>query len=157
MNKLGHWRLREGLTLPPDFQDNPPLGFIYKVTDKVNKKWYFGQKKMITTVSRPPLKGKVRKRKVIKQTDWKTYTTSCNTLKFEISQRPKQEFDFEILHFVDSKWMMDYIELWYQIHYDAMFVENSYNSIVNVRLSKFDSMREKWSSVKQELQYLYQI
>lgn len=103
---------------------------------------------MITTVSRPPLKGKVRKRKVVKQTDWKTYTTSCNTLKSEISKRSKKEFDFEILHFVDSKWMLNYLELWYQIQTDALFDENSYNGIVNVRLSKFDTMRKKWSSVK---------
>ena len=39
---LGHWHLREGLSLPQDFDENPPLGFIYKVTDKVNGKWYIG-------------------------------------------------------------------------------------------------------------------
>jgi hypothetical protein len=90
---------------------------------------------------RPPLKGKVRKRKIVKQTDWRTYTSSCNTLKFEILQRDKSEFDFEILHFVDCKWMLSYVELWYQMHYKAMFTDESYNGIVNVRLSKFDSMR----------------
>ena len=149
---LGHWHLREGLTLPVDFEENPPLGFIYKVTDKVNNKWYIGQKKITKVEKRPPLKGKVRKRKIVKQTDWKTYTSSCNTLKFEILQRPKEEFDFEILHFVDCKWMLSYVELWYQMQMEAMFDSNSYNGIVNVRLSKFDSMKEAiketWSNLK---------
>ena len=148
---LGHWHLREGLSLPQDFDENPPLGFIYKVTDKVNGKWYIGQKKITKVEKRPPLKGKVRKRKVVKQTDWRTYTSSCNTLKFEILQRDKSEFDFEILHFVDCKWMLSYVELWYQMHYKAMFTDESYNGIVNVRLSKFDSMRQKWSDIEKEL------
>lgn len=148
---LGHWHLREGLELPINFDEDPPLGFVYKVTDKVNNKWYIGQKKITKVEKRPPLKGKVRKRKIIKQTDWRTYTTSCNTLKFEIIQRPKEEFDFEILHFVDCKWMLSYLELWYQMQMNAMFDENSYNGIINVRLSKFASMKEKWESINKTL------
>lgn len=113
MSDLGHWHLRDGLSLPKDFDVDPPFGFVYKITDKVKNKWYIGQKKIIRIEKRPPLKGKVRKRKFVKQTDWKTYTSSCNQLKFEIIQRNKDEFDFEILEFVDCKWMLSYLELWY--------------------------------------------
>lgn len=34
---------------------------------------------------------------------------------------------------------------------EAMFDSNSYNGIVNVRLSKFDSMKEKWEEIKKDL------
>lgn len=30
---------------------------------------------------------------------------------------------------------------------NAMFDENSYNGIINVRLSKFESMKEKWEKI----------
>jgi hypothetical protein len=44
--------------------------------------------------------------------------------------------------------MLNYLELYYQIILEAMFDENSYNGIVNVRLKKFESMKEKWAKVK---------
>lgn len=47
--------------------------------------------------------------------------------------------------------MLSYVELWYQMKMKAMFDENSYNGIVNVRLSKFDSMRQKWSDIEKDL------
>jgi hypothetical protein len=47
--------------------------------------------------------------------------------------------------------MLSYLELWYQMQMNAMFDENSYNGIINVRLSKFASMKEKWESINKTL------
>ena len=41
---LGHWELADGVTLPEDFEENPPMGFVYKIENKETnlKKYYFG-------------------------------------------------------------------------------------------------------------------
>lgn len=79
---------------------------------------------------------------------WKTYQSSSNKLKAEIKELGEENFTFEILEFVDCKWMLNYLELYYQIILEAMFDDNSYNGIVNVRLRKFESMKEKWAKVE---------
>lgn len=124
-NHRGHWKLRKGLK----FQDNA-YGFVYRITNKSNGKWYVGQKK------------------IDKRGLWKTYNSSSNKLKAEIKELGEENFDFEILEFVDCKWMLNYLELYYQIILEAMFDENSYNGIVNVRLKKFASMKERWKKVR---------
>ena len=83
-----------------------------------------------------------------KQGKWKSYQSSSNKLKAEIKELGEDKFAFEILEFVDCKWMLNYLELYYQIILDAMFDEQSYNGIVNVRLRKFESMKERWKKMK---------
>lgn len=141
---LGHWVLAEGVELPEDFEENPPMGFIYRITDTVLNKDYIGKKQITKIERKPPLKGKVRKRKVVKQTDWKTYTSSCNQMKIEIFKRGKDDFKFEILQFVDTKWELAFFELYHQIQENVMFREDSYNGIINVRLSKFSKFIKKY-------------
>ena len=121
----GKWKLRKGLKFQED-----AYGFVYRITNKSNGKWYIGQKKLD------------------KKGLWKTYNSSCNKLKKEIKELGEENFTFEILEFVDCKWMLNYLELYYQIILEAMFDENSYNGIVNVRLRKFESMKEKWKKVR---------
>lgn len=140
---LGHWTLFEGTELPEDFDYNPPLGFVYKITRKADGKFYIGQKKVLKTEKRPPLKGRVRKRKVVKQSDWRTYCRSSNILKEEIAEKGKDAFTFEILEFCDSKWLMSYEELRLQMLNNVMLRDDSYNGIINVRLAKFQSIIEK--------------
>lgn len=79
---LGHWNADKA-------QGNAEtaIGFVYRITDKDNGRFYIGQKKLYKTETRPPLKGKVRKRKIIKESDWRTYCGSCNELKAEIQKR----------------------------------------------------------------------
>lgn len=63
MIDLGHWRLGENIQLPEDFENNIPVGFVYQVCDKTTGKFYIGQKKIIKTETRPPLKRKGKKTK----------------------------------------------------------------------------------------------
>lgn len=44
MNDLGHWTLFKGVELPSDFEENPPLGFVYKITRKSDGKFYIRSK-----------------------------------------------------------------------------------------------------------------
>ena len=122
------WKLRKGLKFQED-----AYGFVYRITNKSNGKWYIGQKK------------------IDKRGLWKSYNSSSNKLKAEIKELGEEQFDFEILEFVDCKWMLNYLELYYQIILEAMFDDNSYNGIVNVRLKKFSSMKERWKKLHKKL------
>ena len=148
----GHWKLADGVKRP----DEVPLGFVYRITEKNTGRSYIGQKKVTTVETRPPLKGYVRKRKKLKQTDWRTYCGSSSEVVLAIIKQGENAFKFEILCFTDSKWMLSYLELWFQMREDVMFDPMSFNGIVNVRLSKFASMKEKWESFKRDYpQYLH--
>lgn len=141
---LGHWSLYKGVSLPENFIDNPPLGFVYLIRRKSDGKFYIGQKKILRTEKRPPLKRKVRRRIIVKQSDWRTYCGSSNELKSDIAELGEDAFIFEIVEFCNSKWMMTYEELRLQMLNNVLLRHDTYNGIVNVRLSKFDSMIESY-------------
>lgn len=148
---LGHWQLLENVTLPEDFEENPPLGFVYRIENKETGKFYIGQKKIIKVEKRPPLKGKVRKRKIIKQSDWKTYYGSSNDLKNDVKTLGEDKFKFTIIRFCDSKWECSYWELYHQMHNHVLFREDSYNGIINVRISKFQKFIDQYRDEVQNL------
>lgn len=146
---LGHWELANNITLPEDFEENPPMGFVYRIENKETGKFYIGQKKIIKVEKRPPLKGKVRKRKIVKQSDWKTYCGSSNELKKDVESLGEDKFDFKIIRFCDCKWECAYWELYYQMLNHVLFREDSYNGIINVRISKFQKFIDRY---KDEIQ-----
>lgn len=133
-----------GCKVPEDIFDRQPHGFVYRITDKETKKFYIGQKKMKKKITRPPLKGQVRKRKSVKDSNWKTYTSSSNQLNYDLEAYGLDRFNFEILEFCYDQWSLTYWELWWQLHENVMFRKDSYNGIINIRLSKFDSIIEKY-------------
>ena len=49
------------------------FGFIYEVHHIESGKKYIGKKQLMSNRTLPPLKGQKRKRKVVKESDWKTY------------------------------------------------------------------------------------
>ena len=61
-------------------------------------------------------------------------------MKEDIAKLGEEAFTFEILEFCESKWMMSYEELRLQMLNNVMLRQDSYNGIVNARLSKFDSI-----------------
>ena len=83
---------------------------------------------------------------VVKQTDWRTYNGSSGLLNLDIVSRGADEFTFEIIKFVDTKWELSYWELKYQMDYDVMFRNDTYNGIINVRLAKFQKFVDKYQN-----------
>lgn len=108
-------------------------GFVYLITNLTNSKKYIGKKEFYKVIKRPPLKGKKLKRKTTVFTDWQTYTGSSNQLNQDIANGDIIRKD--ILKLVTSKSSATYYELKYQMEADALFRDDYYNGVINIRLS----------------------
>ena len=89
------------------------FGFIYEVIHNPTGQKYLGKKVLQFNRKLPPLKGQKRKRKVVKESDWKTYYGSHQTIKTLIKEGKQEEFSREILKFVPTKKLLTYFECKY--------------------------------------------
>ena len=89
------------------------FGFIYEVTHRPTGHKYIGKKVLQFNRKLPPLKGQKRKRKVVKESDWKTYYGSHQTIKQLLKENKQQEFLREIIQFVPTKKLLTYYECKY--------------------------------------------
>ncbi len=108
--------------------------FVYRITNRSNGHFYIGKKFFWKTITRPPLKGKKRKRKEIKESDWKTYHGSSNALLLDIEEFGHDAFEREIIYLCTTKAEAAYMELWYQMKENVLFRNDSYNGIISVRI-----------------------
>ena len=86
------------------------FGFIYEVQHIPTGRRYIGKKVLEFNRTLPPLKGTKRKRKVVKESDWKTYYGSHKEIKDLIKENKQDEFRREILMYVSSKKLLTYYE-----------------------------------------------
>jgi hypothetical protein len=89
------------------------FGFIYEITHIPTGRKYIGKKVLQFHRTLPPLKGQKRKRKVITESDWKTYYGSNKDVKALLKEKRSEEFTREILDFVPSKKLLTYYECKY--------------------------------------------
>ena len=89
------------------------FGFIYEVFHKPSGKKYLGKKVLHFNRTLPPLKGMKRKRKVVKESDWRTYFGSHVEIKQLIKEEKQNEFVRRILQFVPTKKLLTYYECKY--------------------------------------------
>jgi hypothetical protein len=97
---------------------------------------YIGKKQIEKKTKRPPLKGKKRKRIIVGESDWKTYTGSSDRLNADIEKYGKHKFKFEIIRSCGNKSELAYMETFYQFQSEALLREDYYNGILNVRIGK---------------------
>lgn len=126
------------INIPENVQDW--FGFVY-VIERLNagqgeKKFYFGCKQFIKNTKLPPKKGKTRKRKVQKESDWKDYYGSSEELKKDVQTHGKENFKRTILKLCTCKWQLKYEELKVQIENNVLFRDDCYNSMMNVRINR---------------------
>ena len=107
-------------------EDN--MGFGYIVTDKKTKMKYIGKKAFFSKVTKPPLKGKKRKRRSLKESDWKTYCGSSETVKELVEENGLDHFDREILYLCKSKGELNYMELREQVIRDVLLKPDEYHN-----------------------------
>ncbi len=115
---------------------NDYVGFVYVITDLSNKKKYVGKKLFNSTRRLAPLKGKTRKRKVVKESDWKNYFGSSEEVKLLVETNGKESFYREIIHLCNSKGIMSYLETKEQFDREVLLSDEYYNGIINCKIHR---------------------
>jgi hypothetical protein len=95
------------------------FGFIYQVTHLPTGRKYLGKKQLISVTTKALGKKELalitdkrasKKKKVTKESDWKTYYGSHSEIKSLIKEGKQSEFSREILIFTPSKKLHTYYE-----------------------------------------------
>lgn len=102
------WKYKDSIIESLDqLPDSKAIGFIYIITQLSTGKRYIG-KKLLTKAATKQIKGV--KKKIRKESDWKSYWSSSPKIKSWIEENGYEDFRREILVFVSSKGMLAYAE-----------------------------------------------
>lgn len=120
----------QGIEWEPN-PEEPYESFVYLIT-RDDGKFYVGKKQFYFNRTLPPLKGQKKKRKVKKESDWRTYFGSMDALAEEAQSTPER-FKREILHLCTTNAQSSYLEAREQFDRRVLEVDNSYNGWIMVR------------------------
>ena len=110
------------------------IGYVYRITNKTNKRQYIGKKLFWFSKTRT-IKGKKKKEKVL--SDWQSYWSSSEELKKDVLELGEDNFTREILYLCSTKGTMSYLELREQM--DNRVLENQllwYNGFVGGKIHR---------------------
>jgi hypothetical protein len=110
------------------------FGFVYLITNLDNDKKYIGKKWFWSSRKLPPLKGKTRKRKVVKESDWKKYYGSSDEVKLLVEQLGESNFKREILRLCKTKGECTYYEAKMQFDFDVLLRDDYYNEFIGCKI-----------------------
>lgn len=137
---MSHWKyMGESVSEPPE----GAYGFVYMLTNTLDKRRYIGRKYFYTSRKKPLTKrqksaGRVRSTRIHKESDWKEYCGSSDVLLQDIDKLGKDKFTFEILAYGYTKGQVNYLEENLQHKYDVLTDDKFYNNSIGSR--KFVSM-----------------
>ena len=123
------YKSKEITELPEDC-----VGFVYIITNTTNNKKYIGKKLAKFRTTKPPLKGRKNKRRGTKESDWREYYGSSDSLNEDIEEIGKDKFTREILFYCRNKSELSYIEAREQFNHKVLESEDYYNGHIRVRV-----------------------
>ena len=110
------------------------VGFVYQITNTVNGRMYICKKLARFKRSRPPLKGRKKKRRYKVESDWQDYYGSSDELTMDINKLGKDKFTREILFYCKSKAELSYVEAREQFSRKVLETNDYYNGHIRVRV-----------------------
>lgn len=110
---MGYWKYKGKEIRSLEDIPEGAYGFIYRAHHLPSNRYYIGKKVLEFHRTLPPLKGEKKKRKVVKESDWKDYYGSHKEIKEIVKEGRQEEFSREILLFVFSKKLLTYYETKY--------------------------------------------
>lgn len=109
--------------------------FVYRITNLETGKKYIG-KKVLRTYQRKKVKGKTRRKKVEKESDWKSYFGSNKLLQEDIERLGQDSFRREILKLCKNRGSANYWEAYYQMVERVLESDEYYNDHIWVRVHR---------------------
>ena len=123
--------------LPEDYE-----AFVYLITNTTNDRKYVGKKLAKFKKTRPPLKGRINKRRSKVESDWRDYWGSSDQLQEDVNQIGEDKFTREILYYCPSRGVASYLEAREQFERRVLEKDEYYNGIINVRVGGSKVLRE---------------
>jgi hypothetical protein len=117
------------------------FGFVYLITNIKTGRKYIG-KKQFNSYRSKKIKGKIRKKRVILESDWKNYWGSCEELQRDIAELGTHAFKREILKLCKTKGELTYSEVEYQIKADCLTALDEWGN----RLYYNSNIMSRWFS-----------
>ena len=112
----GHWNF------PHEFIISEWFGFIYRITEISTGREYIGKKQFFQYLKKA-VKGKVNKRSVKKESDWKSYTSSSVHVNNAIIECGKENYIFAIESLHKTRGSLVYAEVRCQILEDVLRIK----------------------------------
>ena len=116
--------------------------FVYLITNTTNDRKYVGKKLAKFKKTRPPLKGRINKRRSKVESDWRAYWGSSDQLQEDVNQIGEDKFTREILYYCPSRGVASYLEAREQFERRVLEKDEYYNGIINVRVGGSKVLRE---------------
>ena len=133
-------------------------GFVYRITNNINRYDYIGRKYFKTVRKLRPLVGRKNKRHTIKETDWQDYWGSSKRLLEDIDKYGKENFKREIIFLCTTRGQTNYMEAKIQFEEDVLLKENNYNGIIAIKIGggsikklSEDYFKSKWLIFKKTM------
>ena len=123
MIDYGHWNI----DMVGEFNPDEYFGFIYLVTNLVTDRKYIGKKQFHQYLTKK-VPGKVNRKHYTKDSKWRSYTTSSDTINAELKNG--SNFKYEILSLHKKKGSLSYAELEAQVSRNVLRDPLYYNSCV---------------------------
>lgn len=99
--------------------------FVYIITNLENNKKYIG-KKIFTSVRRQKVKGKKRRKKVQKESNWKSYFGSNLALIADVDRLGEDKFSREIVKLCKTRGTASYWEAKLQMQHEVLERPNEF-------------------------------
>ena len=112
------------------------VGFVYLITDLATGLKYIGKKSRYSRTSKPPLRGKSKRRYKTTEMDWINYWSSSELVQALVQEHGVQRFRREILHLCYSKAELSYLELREQMDRRVLESDQYMNSQIMARAHK---------------------
>jgi len=109
----GHWYF------PTTFDTTTAFGFVYRIINMSTGQSYIGKKQFWSRTTKS-VKGKKRRQVTLKESDWKTYTSSSNQVNPDIAAHSKSMFQFHMLSVHKTKQELDFMETKTQWQLDVL-------------------------------------
>lgn len=108
------------------------MGFVYLLTQISTGRMYVG-KKLFLFAGTKQVKGKIKKIK--KESDWRTYHSSCEEIVAAVKEKGPSDWTREILHYAKTKGTLNYLEAREQMDRRVLERPDQYiNGLISCRI-----------------------